>query len=260
MTTMIAAALLASARPAASAASMGNSHISPSSGENMPSGHIYAPRGENPDVKLIALCRRYMVMEEAYNRCLEEMLAAEERGDQAAEDALSKEQDIRVPVMRDLLFDIMDIPARTAEGAKAKAVVALTKVQRYRDGSPYGQEDAIMDSLACDILSPGFALPTVSPFLELLVEVDAADAAVERAVVAHSRNEGGEAEAAELSAAVARYEAAMRRMAAEPARGALGLAVKGTIVAREAGDLLSVEGSLVADSLRADACRLIPGL
>ncbi|MBI0434008.1 hypothetical protein D9598_09285 [Roseomonas sp. KE0001] len=227
----------------------------------MPSGHIYAPRGENPDVELIALCRRYMVMEEAYNRCFEEMLAAEERGDQAAEDAFSKEQDIRAPVMRDLLFDIMDIPARTAEGAKAKATAALTRVQRDRDGYPYGLEDAVMDSLASDILYPAFALSTDSPFALLLEELSTVTARYLTAwdTCGKLLHQEGTPELVEAKAAEVEYEAMLSRIAALPARDPLGMVLKAAIILRELEnfDLNRPEGE-VARSLRADLARNFP--
>ncbi|MBI0432813.1 hypothetical protein [Roseomonas sp. KE0001] len=263
MTAMIAPALLAPALPAASAANMGNSHdeVSPSKGGNVPGRHIFAPEGENPDAELLDLCRRYMALEETYNRDLAGELAAEERGDRATEDALFEARSISARVMRGLLFDIMARPARTAEGAKAKATVALTKVQRSRDGEPWGPEDAVMDSLACDILSPGFAPPTVSPFVALLAELDVATRHYVAALEPCFRllNDAGTPERARADAATAEYEAALSRIAALPARDPLGLVLKAAVVLREMENLhpAGPEGE-VATSLRADLARNFP--
>lgn len=210
------------------------------------------------DAELIALCAEHILNIDAYN---------------ADKSDLEPEENPLWAAYERTRDAISDARPQSIYGLLAKARAAVAEAAML-DGSLLWRSSTGADwaaDLTLDLLRLGQAgaLPALeappapdqtSCFITLLAEVDAADAALNRAVVAHSRNEGAEAEVAAMEAAEARYEAAIHRLAAEPARDALGFAAKGLIVAREASDLLGHEGRMVADSLLADARRLIPGL
>ncbi len=108
------------------------------------------------------------------------------------------------------------------------------------------------------------ALPAPSPasagtvqdarLLDLLRKIRAAEAVEEAAF----RADGGASSATDL--AEARLDALHVEMAATPAAGALGIALKGIILAKKMDTGLSLAEMAVGDSLLEDAGRLFPDL
>ena len=116
------------------------------------SGMASAAPAAAADAELIALCRRYLAMEDEQDQLCALMFDASDAGDKAEEERLFEEQRTRVPTMHRLLHDLLDLPALTAEGIRLKAEVALRRVQVDLDGDPVSDEDAVMRSLAQDMV------------------------------------------------------------------------------------------------------------
>ncbi|MDJ0391364.1 hypothetical protein QMO56_24970 [Roseomonas sp. E05] len=104
-----------------------------------------------PDARLAGACRRYLALEAEFNRLFELECAAQEAGDKARADRFASRQCALVPEQQRVLAEVMERPARTAEGMRLKAEVALMRVQTGGDGGPLSVEDQLLASLARDL-------------------------------------------------------------------------------------------------------------
>ncbi|QTI79022.1 hypothetical protein IAI58_15515 [Roseomonas marmotae] len=84
---------------------------------------------------------------------MEEMFEAADAGDKDEEERLFQAQRARVPDLHAVLAKLLELPARTAEGMRLKAQVALARVQENLKGQPLSDQDHVMRSLARDILA-----------------------------------------------------------------------------------------------------------
>lgn len=105
------------------------------------------------DAELIALCRQYLAIEAEYDRLFDLQCEAEEEDDKATKDVVSAQISGLVPKLGQVLGDLMEVPATTAEGLRMKARVMLKRVQEDSEGNCLGQEDHVMWSVANDILA-----------------------------------------------------------------------------------------------------------
>jgi hypothetical protein len=105
----------------------------------------------NPDAALLEACAVYMKAERGWNENHTRLCDAEEAGHaeeverlEALGHALAQEQ-------ADPLTLIIQTPARTAAGRRAKAEVARTRVQLSSAGEPPNVDDALIWSLCDDL-------------------------------------------------------------------------------------------------------------
>jgi hypothetical protein len=105
----------------------------------------------NPDAELLNACATYMAAERAWNENHTRLCDTEEAGHpeevkrlEALGHALAREQD-------EPLALIIETPARTAAGRRAKAEVARTRVSMNSAGGPLHLDDALVWSLCDDL-------------------------------------------------------------------------------------------------------------
>jgi hypothetical protein len=105
----------------------------------------------NPDAALLEACATYMRAERAWNENHTRLCDAEEAGRQeeaerleALGHAFAREQD-------EPLALIIETPARTNAGRRAKAEAVRTRVQLNSDGAPMDPDEALLWSLCDDL-------------------------------------------------------------------------------------------------------------
>jgi hypothetical protein len=109
----------------------------------------------NPDAALLEACAVYMQAERAWQEGHARLSAAEEVGDigevrrfEALCRAAAREQD-------DPLTLIIETPARTNAGRRAKAEVVRTRVQLNSEGLPMDPAEALLWSMCDDLTAAG---------------------------------------------------------------------------------------------------------
>jgi hypothetical protein len=109
----------------------------------------------NPDAALLEACAVYMRAERAWQEGHARLSDAEEVGDigevrrfEALCKAAAREQDEPLTV-------IIETPARTAAGRRAKAEAVRTRVQLNTEGAPLDPDEALLWSLCDDLAAAG---------------------------------------------------------------------------------------------------------
>ncbi|RKK03304.1 hypothetical protein EBE87_27735 [Pseudoroseomonas wenyumeiae] len=110
-----------------------------------------APPAAETDAELLALCRRYMTAERRYTFLCDQEEIAQEAGQKEREARIGDLIRRAVEYQQDLLAQIVDTPARTVGGVRAKAKVCMSRVQTWATGSVM-ESDQPMWSLCRDLL------------------------------------------------------------------------------------------------------------
>jgi hypothetical protein len=109
----------------------------------------------DPDAALLNACAAYMKAERAWQEGHARLCDAEEVGDvgkvrrfEALCKAAAREQDEPLTV-------IIETPARTAAGRRAKAEAVRTRVQLNTEGAPMDPDEALLWSMCDDLAAAG---------------------------------------------------------------------------------------------------------
>jgi hypothetical protein len=109
----------------------------------------------NPDAALLEACAAYMKAERGWHEAHARLCDAEAIGDtrevrrmEALAHAFSCEQE-------EPLTLVIETPARTAAGRRAKAEVARTRVRLNNEGAPQDQDEVLLWSLCDDLAAAG---------------------------------------------------------------------------------------------------------
>jgi hypothetical protein len=105
----------------------------------------------DPDRELLALCGRFMRMDNRLERLFELMREAEEAGDSARANRAWEVTRPIVPARNELLNQLLALPAQTSAGRSQKAKCALTQVAFENTGRPF-DSDLPLWSLCRDLL------------------------------------------------------------------------------------------------------------
>lgn len=257
------AALLpaATVAPALPATSMESPQVSLPEEGNMPSRHICALRGENPDADLVRLCAEHVVNLRAYNSDRSDLDEDQNplwRAYEATRDAIdaARPQSLVGMVAK---AHAAKVEALEVDGAERPAHCPAADwawdlvgdlLRLHGDGGEVPplpskpHDDAILTDLAWQLRSA-------------IQEEEAAWIRCSRAMGQLQEEPLEEA----ASAATDKRESILDRIAETPATSPLGLATKSLIVAAAAtGHGMTDAENAVADSLAADAARLFPAL
>ena len=108
----------------------------------------------SPDAELLSLCQRYLSLNRRMDRLADGMFAAQAQGNKLRSDALLEAQRHFVPYGQTLMAEVMGRPALTNAGLRAKASVAMTRVDLSSDGTPLPDDEPLW-SICQDLLAGG---------------------------------------------------------------------------------------------------------
>jgi hypothetical protein len=144
------AALTAPSIPALAAKGVHNQHT-----PAMPASGVRIVSGPSADAAPLEACAAYMKAEHAWHAGHARLCDAEEIGDveevrrmEALCQAAAREQD-------EPLTLIIETPARTAAGRRAKAEAVRTRVQLNTEGAPMDPDEALLWSMCDDLAAAG---------------------------------------------------------------------------------------------------------